>query len=199
MSLMNNASDGTEKIPIDSRLLSDAIIELNISRRNVSIFPKDHPSVEKSLGRAFEFLQKLFEFRAEITLAVAKDTLIIDDFFLDKKNPVYREFALQLSKMNITYVTFLTGLTKEELYEFHHIISGKIGETSPQEVQEMFREKNMIHLKAGFIDYDAFSFEEGKTDKESPDTQGSQSKEARPALSQEDLVRILKIIKKYNQ
>jgi len=167
MSLTNNASDGTEKIPIDSRLLSDAIIELNISRRNVSIFPKDHPSVEKSLSRAFEFLQKLFEFRAEITLAVAKDTLIIDDFFLDKKNPVYREFALQLSKMNITYVTFLTGLRKEELYEFHHIISGKIGETSPQEVQEMFREKNMIHLKAGFIDYDAFSFEEGKTDKES--------------------------------
>ena len=85
-----------EKIPLDARLLSDAIIELNISRRNISIYPKDHPSVEKSLSRAYEFLQKLFELRPEITLAIAKDTLIIDDYYLDKKNPVYREFALQL-------------------------------------------------------------------------------------------------------
>jgi len=35
--------------------------------------------------------------RPEITLAVAKDVLIIDDRQLDAKNPVYREFALALS------------------------------------------------------------------------------------------------------
>jgi len=89
-------TEENEKIPLDARLLSDAIIELNISRRNISIYPKDHPSVEKSLSRAYEFLQKLFELRPEIILAIAKDTLIIDDYYLDKKNPVYREFALQL-------------------------------------------------------------------------------------------------------
>lgn len=97
----------SEKIPLDARLLSDAIIELNISRRNVAIYPKDHPSVDKSLNRVFEFLQKLFELRAEITLAVAKDTLIIDGFYLDRKNPVYRDFALHLNKMNIAYISFL--------------------------------------------------------------------------------------------
>ncbi len=39
----------------------------------------------------------------------------------------------------------------------------------------------------------------GETDEKSPDVEGSQSKQPQPALSQEDLVRILKIIKKYSQ
>ncbi|MEW6570946.1 MAG: hypothetical protein AB1390_07205 [Nitrospirota bacterium] len=159
--------ESSEKIPLDARLLSDAIIELNISRRNVAIYPKDHPSVEKSLGRAFEFLQKLFELRAEITLAVAKDTLIIDDYYLDRKNPVYKEFALHLSKLNIAYVTFICGLTKDELYEFHKLISEKATE-SPQAFQEKFEKRNMIHIRAGFIDYGAFHFEEGKKEGEVP-------------------------------
>jgi len=164
-------SDNIEKIPLDARLLSDAIIELNISRRNVSIYPRNHPSVEKSLNRAFEFLHKLFELRPEITIAVAKDTLIIDDYYLEKKNPVYREFALHLSNLNIAYVTFITGLTNEELYEFHRFISVNAGDSSAEVLQEQFRELNLIHIRTGFIDYGAFTFEEGKTLKETPNEQ----------------------------
>ncbi|GAB4413080.1 MAG: HEAT repeat domain-containing protein [Thermodesulfovibrionales bacterium] len=147
--------DEREKLPLDAQMLSEAVIELNISRRNVAIYPRGHPSVERSLNRAFDFLQKLFELRPEITLAVAKDTLVIDDYFLDRKNPVYREFALNLSRMNIAYVTFISGLTKDELYEFHRHISGDVGKTG-----------NLPHIKTGFIDYGAFSFDEGKTEQE---------------------------------
>jgi len=59
-------NDKKENLPLDTRLLSDAIIELNISRHNVSIYPRNHPIVEKSLNRAFDFLQKLFELRQEM-------------------------------------------------------------------------------------------------------------------------------------
>ena len=161
-------ADKEEKIPLDARLLSDAIIELNISRRNVSIYPRDHPSVDKSLSRAFEYMQKLFELRPEITLAIARDTLIIDDYYLDKKNPVYREFALNLSRMNIAHVTFTTGLTKDELYEFHRFISGRVDEVPAETVGEKLRELNLIHIRAGLIDYGAFLFEEGKTSRGKP-------------------------------
>src|SRR4030042_6468666 len=118
-------TDNFEKIPLDAKLLSYAIIELNISRRNVAIYPKETPSVERSLNNAFKFLIQLFELRPEITLAVAKDILIIDNYHLDKKNPVYREFALSLKKMNISYVTFKTGITKDELYRFHSFLTEK--------------------------------------------------------------------------
>ncbi len=157
-------AENVEKVPIDARLLSDAIIELNISRRNVSIYPQNHPSVDKSLSRAFSLMQKLFELRPEITLAVAKDTLIIDDRYLEKKHPVYREFALHMSALNIAYVTFLTGLTKEELYAFHRYISSKVDDSRSESLEEKFRDLNLIHIRAGFVDYSSFAFDEGKTD-----------------------------------
>ena len=163
--------DNIEKIPLDARLLSYAIIELNISRRNVSIYPKDHPSVERSLSRTYDFLKKLFEIRSEITLAVAKDTIIIDDFKLDKKNPVFREFALNLSKMNIAYVTLQTGVTKDELYQFHSFLLEKVENATVDRMKEVLKEYGLKNISIGFIDYGAFSFAESKTSK--PTKEGS--------------------------
>jgi hypothetical protein len=157
--------DEKEKQPFDARLLNDAIIELNISRRNVSIYPRNHPLVEGSLNRAFEFLQKLFDLRVEVTLGIAKDTLIIDDYFLDKKNPVYKEFALTLNSMNIASVTFIKGLTKDELYSFHLFISENTSESSKEVLERILKEYNLTHVKIGFIDYSLFYLDEGKTEK----------------------------------
>ncbi len=112
-------NDNLMKMPIDARLLSYAIIELNICRHNVGIYPKEHPAVDKSMDRALNFLRKLFEFRPEITFAIAKDLIIIDKYNLDKKNPVFKDFAINLCKMNVSYVTFKKGLSKDELYKFN--------------------------------------------------------------------------------
>lgn len=156
-------ADEKEKLPLDARILSEAIIELNISRRNVSLYPRGHSLIEGSLNHAFDLLQKLFELRPEITLSVAKDTLIIDNYFLDKKNPVYREFALHLSKLNIAHLIFIIGLTKDELYEFHRFLSEAAKESASNELQEILKGHNVIHIKVGFVDYSAFSFREGET------------------------------------
>jgi HEAT repeat protein len=169
--ILSPTSNEQEKVAIDARLLSDAIIELNIARRNVAIYPKNHPSVDRSLNRAFEFLYRIFDLRPEITLAVAKDTLIIDDYYLDKKNPVYSEFALQLSRLNIAYVTFITGITKEEIYTFHSFIAEKRDDMPVELIQESFQGLDIIHIKAGFIDYDAFAFEEDKIKRETAQMQ----------------------------
>ncbi|MFA6056130.1 MAG: HEAT repeat domain-containing protein [Thermodesulfovibrionales bacterium] len=161
---MGQKENENVNIKVDVRLLSDAVIELNISRRNVSIYPEDHPSVENSLNRSFELLQKIFQLRPEITLAVAKDALIIDDSYLDRKNTSYREFALYLNRRNIAFITFMKGITKEELYKFHRIISEKITDAFPERMQQLFHEHPLAHIKAGFIDYGAFSFEEDGTE-----------------------------------
>lgn len=152
-----------EKLPLDARMLSDAIIELNIARRNVSVYPKGHHLVEKSLDRAFGFFKGLFELRNEITIAVAKDMLIIDGQSLDRKNPVYREVALSFSNLNIASVTFIGGLTKDEIYSFHRFLIESIQESSKDTLQEKLREYNLTHIQLEFIDYGAFSFDEGKT------------------------------------
>ena len=152
-----NMTHKNDEIPLDAKLLSYAIIELNISRRNVAIYPRDHPSVESTLTNAFKFLKQLFGMRSEITLAIAKDTIIIDTYHLDKNNPVYRDFALNLSKMNIAYITFKAGITKEELYRFHSFISEKIEDLTVNNLKEALKKYKLTYIDVGFVDYRKFS------------------------------------------
>jgi HEAT repeat protein len=150
-------NNDSEKIPLDAKLLSYAIIELNISRRNVAIYPRDHPSVETSLSNAFKFLKQLFKIRSHITLAVAKDIIIIDKYHLDKKNPVFRDFALTLSRMNIAYITLKNGVTKDELYRFHRFITEKTEDFTVDSLRQVAGKYNIHHMDIGFVDYRKFA------------------------------------------
>ncbi|MDQ7788221.1 MAG: HEAT repeat domain-containing protein [Thermodesulfovibrionales bacterium] len=157
-------NDNNKKIPLDAKLLSYAIIELNISRRNVAIYPQEHPSMERSLMRAFDFLKQLFQLRPEITFGIAKDTIIVDEYQLDKKNPVYQEFALSLNKIHIASVTFKNGLTKDELYQFNCFLLEKIDHLPVTKVREVFKKNSFPHVAVVFIDYGTFSFKTSTTD-----------------------------------
>jgi len=148
--------NNVQKIPLDAKLLSYAIIELNISRRNVAMYPGDHPLVERSLNNAFKFLKQLFDIRSVITLAIARDTLIIDHYQLDKKNPVFTDFARTLSRMNIAFLTLKKGLTKDELYRFHRFITEKAEDLSVQNLKKVYAKYSVTHVDVGFVDYGKF-------------------------------------------
>lgn len=149
-----------EKLPIDAKLLSDAIIELNISRRSVSLYPPDHPIVEESISRAFKLLQKLFELRSSITLGIAKDTLIIDEYSLDKKHPVFSEFALSLHDRGIAAITFFHGLESNDLISLHELITMQEGPTG-KALLEYAEKKGLRHIKLSLVDLSSFGFVEG--------------------------------------
>lgn len=156
-------ADANSKLPLDARLLSYVIIELNISRRNVAIYPKNHPSVERSLTQAFDFLRQLFALRPEITLSIAKDTIIIDEFHLDKKNPVFTEFAVYLSKMNIASVTFKKGVSKDELYSFQSFIVQKPEDLTIDSLRNALKRFNLRNIQVSFIDFGSFAFRTGQS------------------------------------
>jgi hypothetical protein len=148
-----------EKLPLDARLLSDAVIELNISRRSVGLYPPEHPIVRASIERAFEHMQKLFEIRAEITLGIAKDALIVDEYTLDRRNPVFREFAQTLHTKGIAAVTFSLGLNQGDLTRLHELISSKDTPIGRELVERAERE--ISHIKLSPIDFGNFGFVEG--------------------------------------
>ncbi|MBI5846889.1 MAG: HEAT repeat domain-containing protein [Nitrospirae bacterium] len=151
--------DKQEKLPLDAKLLSDAVIELNISRRSVGLYPPEHPIVRASIERAFEHLRKLFEIRAEITLGIAKNALIVDEYTLDRRNPVFREFAQTLHAKGIAAITFSLGLGQRDLTRLHELISAQdtaIG----RELAEL-AEKEISHIRLSPIDLENFCFVEG--------------------------------------
>lgn len=152
-----------EELAIDGQLLGDAIIELNTSLRNVQIYPHDHPSVERSLDRVVIPLNRLFELRPEIKIGIAKDTLIIDEYYLDKKNPVYREFAERLSSLGISFITFFDGLTKDEIYRFHSFLVDASDLDTEEKISTCLKHQSLKHIKLNFVDYGVFTFDVGAT------------------------------------
>lgn len=145
------------EVPLDMRLLSEAVIELNISRKNVGIYPPGHIQITNSIDRAYQRLQQLFEIRSEMTLGVAKDTLLVGRDYLDQKNPVYRDFALSLSQQEIAAVTFVSGLEKEELVRFHRIITTKPDDIRASGgINKYLIEANIPHIRVLAIDYGSF-------------------------------------------
>jgi hypothetical protein len=144
------------EIALDMRLLSEAVIELNISRKNVGIYPPGHVQITKSIERAYLILQQLFEIRTEMTLGVAKDTLLVGQDYLDRKNPVYRDFALSMNQQEIATVTFLSGLEKDELVGFHRVLT-----TRPEEIRasggitRTMAEAGITHIRIQSVDYNS--------------------------------------------
>jgi len=144
-------------LPLDTGLLSDFIFELTISSRCVTSYPNGHPFIKASLEKVMKLIPQLFEFREEINLGIARDTLILDHTFLDKKNPVYREYAKILFHRSIAALTFEKKIEFEELVHFNEILA-----MSPEKIQEKggiertIEDANIKHIRVKAIGYDLF-------------------------------------------
>lgn len=172
------------ELPLDTRLLSDAVIELNISRKNVGIYPPGHIQITKSIDRAYELLQRMFEIRSEMTLGVAKDTLVVGRDYLDQRNPVYRDFALSMNQQGIAAVTFIKGLDRDELTRFHRVLT-----TRPEDIrsaggiEKVMQEANIQHIRVKAVDYKSFHLTE-----ESEIMRPASKKERAPSTIWQDFV-----------
>jgi hypothetical protein len=158
----NQERENKKQQPLDAKLLSDAVIELNISRRSVGLYPAEHPITRQSIHNAHELLKKLFEIRHSITLGVAKDVIMVDEYTLDKKNPVYTEFALALHSKGIASVTFHAGLEENELQLMHELISDP--DLPPgRALLNLEKYKKLRHVRLVPVDVSKFKFvEEGR-------------------------------------
>lgn len=149
-----------DQLPIDARLLTEAVIELNISRKSVGLYPPDHYIIKGTVNRAFGLLERLFELRSSITLGIAKDTLVVDEYCLDRKNPVFSEFARSIHAKNIAAIVFHKGLTVEELFSLHELIVMR-GSLMGKAILENAEKKGLSHIELIPIDFTHFRFMQG--------------------------------------
>jgi hypothetical protein len=158
-----------EKLPLDAKLLSDAVIELNISRRSVGLYPREHPIARESIEKAFALLEKLFDLRSSITIGIAKDTLVVDEYTLDRKNPVFKEYAASVHGKGIAAITFYSGLDKDELFGFDELMTAKDGPTG-KDLAERTQKNGIKHIVMTPLDISKFGFVEGELRQDGDDT-----------------------------
>src|SRR4030066_224184 len=146
-----------EKLSLDAKLLSEAVIELNISRRSVGLYPSDHPITKRSIDTAYSLLKKLFELRSSITLGVAKNVLMIDKYTLDRRNPIFAEFALAIHSKGIAAVTFYSGLEQDEVLVLNSLLTDK-DSPAGQALVDLAQKKNLRNVRLVPIDVSSFGF-----------------------------------------
>lgn len=150
-----------KRLPLDARLLSEAVIELNILRRNVGLYPPSHAIIQNSIDRTFVLLEKLLDVRAEITLGIARDHLIVDEYTLDKANPVFKEFALSLHRKGVASLSFKTGVSKNEVIALHEFITGA-DTPGGNALLDHWSNKGVRNIRLVPIDFSTFRFVAGK-------------------------------------
>ena len=108
--------------PADSRILAEFLHELNIARRSLTLYPADHPQVSATSKKTLNRLERLFFNRSTITLGIAPDALFFDHQWLDKNDAAFRSFAVFLSALGIASISFMQGLSAEQLIRFCQLL-----------------------------------------------------------------------------
>lgn len=149
---------------LDLKVLSRCIYEMNITRRYILTYPPNHPIIESAAHKAFEFIEKLLEVQPAVTLGIARNVLIFNSGVLDRKNPIYSDFAGFLFTYGIAAITISKEITEKELIAFFLALNN-----SPEDIREQGQivgfliEAGIRNIQVVPIDYDSFRVSEDDT------------------------------------
>lgn len=146
---------------LDTKLLGQAVIELNIARKNYSIYPSGHVQLARSVDRAYQVLKRLMGPIPQVTLGVARDSLFIGESYLDQRNAVFRDFALALYVRDVAAITFREALTRDDVLSLCRVLGRDAEEIREAGgLQQVMRVEPMAGIELRAIDYSGLHFTE---------------------------------------
>ncbi len=144
-------------LDLDIKLLSKVVFALNIARHHIATYPSEHPVIATSLDKFLSQLWELLEFREELTIGVARDTLLVGTGILERKNAVYRDLAEKLFAADIAGLTFHRALESSELLVFLSALSKKPEELrAAGGISRLLEAAGVRHLRVRELDYSPF-------------------------------------------
>lgn len=153
----------SESVSLDAKDITLAVRELNITLKNVNIYPAEHDQVKSSIERAWKTLNKIFGHISELTLAIAGDSLMVGNEYLDPDNPICKEFALSLKLHDIAAIKFYRELGRDELISLLLLINKKPEYISEQGgIAAVVKSEDILNIKVKTIDYSKLSLTEEK-------------------------------------
>ncbi|RLB68150.1 MAG: hypothetical protein DRH08_01780 [Deltaproteobacteria bacterium] len=153
-----SATVQNQGLDLDRKVLEEFIFTLNIARRQVMAYPPGHPMVATATGNLIEVIPRLLVSHDEITLGIARDTLMIEGGSLGRSNPVFRDLAQNLFNLQIASLTITRDLTEDETCRFFSIFR-----QTPEQLAEeggidhILARSDFKGIKAQGIDFSNFS------------------------------------------
>jgi hypothetical protein len=154
-------SPSNPNLDLDSKILSKAIYAFNIARRQINAYPAGHPVVLTSAKNLLASLIELLEFKDEVTIGIARDTLIVSGHDLDNNDPVYSDLAGSFSRANVASLTINKELTENDICSFFSMLSKHTtqGKEHGNFVEEL-RNSGLKGINAKGVDFSVFHSKE---------------------------------------
>ncbi len=138
----------------DIACIADAISELNITRKNVLIYPDEHAQIQSSITRSFDALYRFFTTSSKLLVTITDKALIIGNEVLDPHNKRFKEFADSLRQHEIVSIAFLKGLEKDEILRFFRLIAARPETIRKQGgIEKAVRGNTLFHIEIKTIDF----------------------------------------------
>ncbi len=154
---MDGIQEHTVDNNTDTPLLTLFLHELNIARRQLALYPPDHPNILSSVDKTLKILDNLFHSGNTITIGITPDALLFEDLWLDRDDPANRDFARYFFTLGIASVSFSNGLNGPELVRFNQLLRSD-RETIEQfgGFQQLLEQQRIDHVSVIPVDYEAF-------------------------------------------
>jgi hypothetical protein len=160
--MSQNRNEAT--LQADSPLLTTFLRQLNISRRQLSLYPPEHQQIKDSVAKTIDILNELFLSRTHITIGIAPDALYFEQLWLDKSELSHRDFARFFFALGISSVSFRRGLSAAELTHFGQLMRKQgTPAASSADFTALLQQHGVEHITVIPIDYDAFQAGSSKT------------------------------------
>ncbi len=129
--------------------------ELNSTIKRLSIYPADHPAVKLVLKETSELFQEFFKTKTEIVLGKVENKLVLEGETLDA-NLISEKVWNTLEKQKIKSISFLKGLSQEELRTFLEFFLKK----EEEDLSDYLQKNKITHLKLNRLHYEVVSDDE---------------------------------------
>lgn len=151
-------ADQTLSDGLNSELITSVLTDLNIARKSTFLYPLDHDQVKQSTFRAGTRLESIFAITPEFKIGVAADTLLSSGKTLDPLNPTHNELAGILTRQGIIVLSFLKGITADELAIFLSTLAKSSDDIHAEGgLINYLQKKGVTHVQVTLIDYESFN------------------------------------------
>lgn len=98
--------------------VAEFLIDFSTALKQDAVYGSNHPIARHHRERLLAKMQAAFRLNARIHLHFAGETILCQDHFLDRRNPIYRQLAKSISSLGIAGISFDQGLGAPELAAF---------------------------------------------------------------------------------
>ncbi|MGH7466839.1 MAG: hypothetical protein ACRENP_02530 [Longimicrobiales bacterium] len=117
-----NPGPAHERVAL-SQELSEFLIEFSIALHRTSMYPRGHPTLERSATIVVSRLAALLLDRPSISIGVARKQLVIEGVATDPRHPVLRSLAEKLHRHQLGAISFERGASTDEIVNMMRVVA----------------------------------------------------------------------------